>query len=99
VNVLKATFHVPSKVGQNGKTILALLSSHNLDLQCSLLKMTTIHNFEVVMHDFENNLNPMTQLGCKITASPTLNWKLSKYMKLIEITIVQVLGSYKQMHI
>jgi hypothetical protein len=60
LNVLKATFCVPSKVGQNGKTIFALLSFHNLNLQCSHFKMTMIHNSKVVMRDSKNNLNPMT---------------------------------------
>ncbi len=59
MNVLKATFCVPSKV------------------------------------DSENNLNPMTWLWCKITVSPTLNQKLSKYVKLTEITTVQVLDFVK----
>ncbi len=84
-----------SKVGQNGKIVLTFLSSHNLDLQRSHFKMTTIHNFEVVMHDSENNLNPMTWLWCKITVSPTLNQKLSKYVKLPKITTVQVLSFVK----
>jgi hypothetical protein len=92
---LKATFCVPSKVGPNGKTVPALLPSHNLDLQCSHFKMTRIHSSEVVMRDSENNFNPMTRLWCKITTSPTLNQKFSKYMKVTKITTVQVLGSVK----
>ncbi len=62
LNVFKTTLCVPYKVVQNGKTVLTLLSSHNLDLQCSHFKMTLIHNFEVVMHDSKSNLNPMTRL-------------------------------------
>jgi hypothetical protein len=98
LNVLKATFCVSCKVGQNGKTILALLSSHSLDLQCSHFKMTMIHNFKVVMCDSENNLNPMTQLWCKITISPPFNHKLLEYMKLVEITTIQVLGFVEDKH-
>jgi hypothetical protein len=52
--------------------------------------MTMIHNSKVVMHDYKSNLNPMTRLWHKVTASPTLNQKLSKYMKLVEIADVQV---------
>jgi hypothetical protein len=98
LNVLKATFCVPCKVGQTRKIVLALLSSHNLDLQCSHFKMTMIHNFEIVMCDSESNLNPMIQLWCKITISPTLNNKLLEYMKLAEITDVQVLGLVEDEH-
>jgi hypothetical protein len=62
LNVLKATFCVLRAVGQHGKTILALLLTHNLDLQCSHFKMTMIHNSEVVMCDQESSLNPITKL-------------------------------------
>jgi hypothetical protein len=69
-----------------------LLLAHNLDLQCSHFKMTMIHNSKVVMRDQENSLNPITRLWHKLTTSPILNHKLSKYMKLTKIAIVQVLG-------
>lgn len=98
LNVLKATLCVPSKVGQTRKTILALLSSHNLELQCSHFKMTMIHNFKVAMCDFESNLNPMIWLWCKITISPTFKHKLLEYMKLAKMIDVQVLGFVEDKH-
>jgi hypothetical protein len=50
--------------------------------------MTMIHNSEVVMHDQENNLNPLTWLWCKVVTSPIINQKLLEYMKLTEIIAV-----------
>jgi len=52
--------------------------------------MTMIHNFEVV--DLESSLNPLTWLWHKVTTSPILTQKLSKYMKLTNIAIIRVLG-------
>lgn len=97
-NVLNATFYVPCTVGQCGKTIITLLSFHNLDLQCSHFKTTMIHNSEVVMCDFESNLNLLTQLWHKVTTSPTLNHKLSKYMKFAKIVVIQVFISIENEH-
>ncbi len=63
LNVFNTIFCVPRVVGQHGKIVPTLLSTHNLDLQCSHFKMTMIHNFEVVMHDQDNSLNPITGFG------------------------------------
>jgi hypothetical protein len=51
-----------------------------------------MHNYEVVSRE-ENNLNLVTRLRCKIIASPILNHKPSKFMKLAEIVIVQMFTS------
>jgi hypothetical protein len=48
-----------------------------------------MHNYEAILRE-ENNLNLMIRLWCKITTNPILNHKLSKFMKLVEIVIVQV---------
>lgn len=92
LNVLKAIFCVPRRIGLSANIIFALLDTHTLDLQPSHFKMTMIHNSKVVMCDQENNLNPSTQLRCKVTTFPILNQKLSEYMKLAEIAVIQVLS-------
>jgi len=61
--------------------------------------MTMIHNSEVVMCNQESSLNPITRLWHKLIASPILNHKLSKHMKLTEIVVVQMFGSIENEHI
>jgi hypothetical protein len=79
-------------IGLSATIVHVLLNVHTLDLWSSHFKMTMIHNFEVVMCDQENNLNPLTQLWRKVTASPIFHHKISKYMKLVKIATIQVLG-------
>jgi len=69
-----------------------------LDLQSSHFKVTMMHNFEGILWE-ENNLNLITKLWHKITINPILNHKLSKFMKLVEIEIVQVFGLIEDKHI
>jgi hypothetical protein len=83
---------MPHTVDLSANIVFALLNILALDLYFSHFKMTMIHNSEVVMCDQNNNLNPLTRLWWKVTTSP-INQKLSKYMKLIEVNVVHVLGS------
>ncbi len=53
--------------------------------------MTMLHNYEATLHE-ENQLNPFTRLWCKVFTSIVLNLNLSKYIKLDEIIVVQVIG-------
>jgi hypothetical protein len=87
MNVMKATFSVPCKVGESGKIVPALLLSHILNFYSSHFSMIMIHNFKVIMCE-DSSLNPMTMFWRKITASPIFNHKLLEYMKLIEIVVV-----------
>ncbi len=98
LNVVKTNCCVPHAIGQHGKIVSILSSTHNLDLQCSYFKITMIHNFEVVMHNQDNSLNPITKLWHKLTASPILNHKLSKYMKLTTIVVAQAFGYIENEH-
>jgi hypothetical protein len=50
-----------------------------------------LHNYEATLHE-ENQLNPFTRLWCKVFTSIVLNLNLSKYIKLDEISVVQVIG-------
>ncbi len=61
-------------------------------LWSSFLKMTILHNFEVILQE-ENDLNPFTRLWCKVFSTSILNHKLLKYIKSAKIVVVQVLGS------
>lgn len=98
MNVLKATFCLLRKLGESGRVVLALFLIHNLDLRSSHFKVTMMHNFEAILWE-ENNLNLITKLWHKITINPILNHKLSKFMKLVEIEVVQVFGLIENKHI
>jgi len=54
--------------------------------------MTMGQNFEPILHE-ESDSNPLTKLYHKNFRSPLFNHKLSKFIKLVEIFVVQVLGS------
>jgi hypothetical protein len=81
-------------VGESEKVVLALLSAHALDLHVSFFKMIMGHNFDPVLCE-ENDFNLFTRMWCKVSGSPFLNHKLSKFIKLAEITIVLVFGFVK----
>jgi hypothetical protein len=49
------------------------------------------HNVEMLMWE-PSNVNPITQMWLKIQFSSLLILKLSEYMTIIEIVMVQVLG-------
>ncbi len=50
------------------------------------------HNTEAMMQE-PSNVNLVTRMWLKIQFSPLLVLKLSEYIKVVEITIVQILGS------
>jgi hypothetical protein len=50
------------------------------------------HNAKVVMQE-PSNVNLVIQMWLKIQFSPLLVLKLSEYIKVVEITMVQIMGS------
>jgi hypothetical protein len=50
------------------------------------------HNVETMMQE-SSNVNPVTWMWLKIQFSPLLVLKLNEYIKVVEIIMVQVLGS------
>jgi len=85
------------KVGKEEVIVKALLDGHALHLQCSFFKMTMVANSEAVMKE-ESLVNSVTRLWTKINSSSILKHKLSKFIKLVEITCVEVLGSIESEH-
>jgi hypothetical protein len=81
----------PCKVSGLDHDVLPFLSAHMLDLQSNHFKMTMLHNYEAILHE-KNQFNPLMRLWHKISTSGVFNLNLSKYIKLVEITIVQVIG-------
>ncbi len=60
-------------------------------MQASCFKFIMSHNVEAMMWE-PSNVNPITQMWLKIQFSPLLVLKLSEYMIVVEIAMVQVLG-------
>jgi hypothetical protein len=69
-----------------------LLDSKHLDVQVSHFKLTMSHNVEAMMRE-SKDVNLVTHMWLKIQSSTFLVHKLSEYMKVVEITMVMVLGS------
>jgi hypothetical protein len=55
-------------------------------------KLTMSHNIEAMMQE-PSNVNLVTRMWLKIQFFPLLVLKLSEYIKVAEITMVQILGS------
>ncbi len=89
--MLKVTFCAPCMMGESGKVVPTLFSTHALDLHVYFFKMTTGHNSNLVFHE-ESDFNSLTKMWQKVSRSPLLNHKLSKFIKLAEIIVVQVFG-------
>jgi hypothetical protein len=50
------------------------------------------HNVDALMQE-TFNMNPIIQMWLKVQFSPLLILELNEYMKVVEIVMVQVLGS------
>lgn len=71
--------------------IMVLRDSHQLDIQFSFFRLTMSHTMKGIMVEhFSPNLVSRLQKNRKYLAM--LTKKLNKYMKLVEIAMVQVLG-------
>ncbi len=80
-----------------GKIVPTLLLVQNLDCQMSFFNMTMVHNVKAILCE-NNELNPINRLWWKFSMSAILTHKLSKYMRLVEIVIVQVLSFVENKH-
>ncbi len=69
----------------------ALFDGHALDLQFFFFKMSMVVNNKIIM---KNNfaMNLIIQLWAKLNSFAILKNKLSKFIKIFEITCVQVIG-------
>jgi hypothetical protein len=87
---LKVVFCVGKKI-KGGVVVAGLLDSQQLDVQASYFTLTMSHNAEVVMHE-PSDVNLVTRMWLKIQSSLLLVLKLSEYIKVTEITLMQVLS-------
>ncbi len=63
-------------------------------MQASYFTLTMGHNAEVVMHE-PSDVNLVTRMWLKIQSSLLLVLKLNEYIKVAEITLMQVLSSLR----
>jgi hypothetical protein len=75
---------------KGGVVVVGLLDSRQLDVQASNFRLNMSHNAEAVVHE-PLDVNLVTQRWLKIQSSSLLVLKLSAYIKVAEITMVQVL--------
>jgi len=87
---LKVAFCVRKKI-KGDVVVVGLLDSRQLDVQASYFTLTMSHNAEVVMHE-PSDVNLVTRMWLKIQSSLLLVLKLSEYIKVTEITLMQVLS-------
>jgi hypothetical protein len=92
--IIKIVYCGPHKVGKDGVLVKVLFTGNVLNLKCSYFKMTVAINNEQIMKE-KSLVNLVMRLWTKISSFLILKHKLSKFMKLIEITHVQVLGFVK----
>jgi hypothetical protein len=88
---IKTTFCVEQKL-KGGTMIYGILDSRQLDVQAFHFILTMNHNVDVMMHE-AFDMNPIIWMWLKVQSSPLLVLKLSEYMKVTKIIMVQVLGS------
>jgi hypothetical protein len=68
-----------------------LLDSIALDLQHSLFVLTMKNNSKAMVK--LHTCNPLTRLWKQLTSSQIVTHKIPKYIKLVEIAVLQVIGS------
>ncbi len=88
---IKVAFCVGKKI-KGGVVIVGLLDSRQLDVQVSYFRLTMSHNVEAMMQK-PSNVNMVIQMWLENQSSPLLVLKLNEYINIVEIVMVQVLGS------
>jgi hypothetical protein len=90
--VLKDFYCHPRKLGSTQIWILFIIDEETLDLQWLFEKITMIFNAQWAM-DETLNLNPLFQLWKKLSFNALLCVHLSEFMEVVEVTMVQIMGS------
>jgi hypothetical protein len=76
---------------KGGFAVFGLLDLRRLDVQTFHFQFTMSHNVEKMMQK-STNVNFIIHMWLKIQYFPLLAFKPSEYMKVVEITMVMVLG-------
>jgi hypothetical protein len=92
LNILKAHYCHGKNIGANQMYIPLLLDELNLKAQASLFKMTMLANFIVAMK-LPLDYNPCSKMWALLTTNQIICSKLSKWLKLVELSMVMVFGN------
>jgi hypothetical protein len=93
LNVLKVFFCTPPKKRVAEHVVLEVLCAYStLDVQKSMFKIIMKSNAKVALGP-PNTINPLTKMCRIIFHFIVLSRNISKYVKLTQITMIQVLGS------
>jgi len=97
INVIKVQYYYPKKIGPNQTLVPKVLffCFGSLDLHMSFFKLTMKNNVASTMGP-PYIVNPMTQLWISLASSQVIAHNLPKYLKLLKISMVWVIGSIKE---
>lgn len=91
LSVIKQHYYTPKQLDASNSWVYESLSRDTLDIQSSLFKMTMKTQASKVMEKPKDK-NPIIKLWFQLTTNSLLVVHLSRFMKLIELAIVQVIG-------
>jgi len=90
--VIKQHYCTPKQLDAFGSWVYESLSRETLDLQSSLFKMTIKTQASKAMEEFKDE-NLVIKLWHQFATNSLLVVHLSKFMKLVELTIVQIINN------
>jgi hypothetical protein len=91
LNVVKGLFCYPKKIGVVEDVVIEFLCASTLDVQKSMFKFTMKSNAQAAL-GLLHSINPLTKTWKIFTNFIILFCKISKYVKLVKIAMIQVLG-------
>jgi hypothetical protein len=92
LNVLKAFFCTPKKIGVVEHVVLEVLCASTLNVQKSMFKIIMKSNAKATLGP-PSTINPLTKMWGIIFHSIVLFHNILKYVKPTQIAMIQVLGS------
>jgi hypothetical protein len=96
LNTLKDNFAMPKMFGSLERKCDAMLDGMALDSQAQMFVQTMKNNcINILEMDKKKDCNPLWRLWLRLGANELLTMKMLKWFKLVEICMVQVLGSTK----
>ncbi len=94
LNVIKATFCSPKKLAGSDVWVLEVMSTSSLNIEQFIFKLAMNSNACTTMAK-RINVNPLPHLWHTISTSKLFTYSFLEYFKLVEIAMVQVIGSVK----
>ncbi len=90
--MIKATFCSPKKLADNDVWVPEVMSTSSLDIEQFMFKLAMNSSACTTMVK-PINVNPLTHLWHTLSTSKLFAYSFLEYFKLVEIAMVQVIGS------